>query len=143
MPCRQTHATLGTLLCCAAAVFSGCYALPPDEDAAPASDGATAMDPTAPGQEQANVTSSGFMFAEDADPAMAALPFVEDELLVRSLPGAEAEELRAAYAEVGATLIQDLPEIETAVLHVRRSARQADSCAVVGCHYSVRTPLTE
>jgi len=59
-----------------------------------------------------------FAFEEDADPATAALPFVANELLVQPYPGTDAASLSALYAEAGATVADDLPEIDTTVLRV-------------------------
>ena len=47
---------------------------------------------------------------------MARLPFVEDQLLARALPGADPEDLADAFADAGATPLQDLSEIDTTVL---------------------------
>ncbi len=57
-------------------------------------------------------------FVEDQNPAVAALEFVADELLVQPLPGADAQSLDGLYTQVGATVRDRLDEIETTVLAV-------------------------
>jgi thermitase len=63
-------------------------------------------------------TDSTSPFAEDRDPRMAQLPFADDTLIVRSLPGASAENIAAALAAADAVIAEDLPEIETTILRV-------------------------
>ena len=58
------------------------------------------------------------LFTEDADPTVAALPFVEDELLVQPYPGADGQALAALYADVGATVVEELADIGMTVLQV-------------------------
>ena len=70
------------------------------------------------GLETAGTAQDQVLFTEDADPALAALPFVEDELLIQSYPGAEATALSDLYSDVGATVVEELPEIEATVLKV-------------------------
>lgn len=60
----------------------------------------------------------GVLFAGDADPRNAALPFVADELLVQPYPGADEQALSALYAQVGAQVTGYLPEIDMTVLRV-------------------------
>ena len=60
----------------------------------------------------------GVLFSEDADPGNAALPFIADELLVQPYPGADEQALSALYAQVGAEVTGQLPEIGMTVLRV-------------------------
>ena len=59
-----------------------------------------------------------FDFPDDADPALAAQPFVENELLVQAYPGADAARVAELIAEAGAEVIDELAEIELTVLEV-------------------------
>ncbi|MBI4717539.1 MAG: S8 family serine peptidase [Planctomycetes bacterium] len=59
-----------------------------------------------------------FVFNDDLEPATAALPYVEDELLVQPYPGADVASLHALYAEAGAEVIAELSEIELTALSV-------------------------
>lgn len=81
--------------------------------------------PVDPVDEQAETPTTGvdespvaFRFEEDADPRVAALPFVENELLARILPGATPEDLQEAYVRVGAVLLEEIAEIQMAALQV-------------------------
>ncbi len=58
------------------------------------------------------------LFSEDADPAIAALPFVEDELLIQPYPGADGLALAALYSDAGAAVVEELPDIDMTVLEV-------------------------
>ena len=58
------------------------------------------------------------LFVEDEDPVIAALPFVEDELLVQAYPGSDGEAVAALLAQTGAVVLEQLVEIDTAVLKV-------------------------
>lgn len=60
-----------------------------------------------------------FEFAEDADPVLAALPFVENELVVQPYPGADPLALNALYADVGATVVAVMSDIDAVVLQVQ------------------------
>ena len=73
-------------------------------------------------------------FVEDADPAVTELPFVEKELLVLPYPGADAAGLAAAFDQAGAAVIDELPEIDLAVLEVADGdlARAAGALAASG-----------
>jgi len=62
------------------------------------------------------------VFEEDADPSVASLDYVADELLVQPLPGADAQALGAAYARAGATVIDTIDEIDLTVLRVSPDA---------------------
>lgn len=64
------------------------------------------------------IEHQSFEFADDADPAMAALPFVETELLVQPYPGADAAELARLYAEAGASQTEQIEEIDLTVLAI-------------------------
>ena len=59
-----------------------------------------------------------YAFTDDDDPALAALPFVETELLAQPLPGVEEADLQALFAEVGAEVVERLDEIQLVVLLV-------------------------
>lgn len=59
-----------------------------------------------------------FHFVEDEDPEVAVLPFAEDEIIARILPGAHPDDIDAAYAELGVTVIEEIKEIQTAALRV-------------------------
>ncbi len=86
--------------------------------------------------------SLSFVFAEDEDPAMAALPFVKDELFARTIPGATPEDLNALYTEAGATVLETIAAIDTTVLGVRpdelgtAAAKLADSPLIEGVQKS-------
>ncbi len=77
--------------------------------------------------------ASFFAFEEDDDPEIAVLPFVEDELLARILPGAKAEELDASYVEIGVTVVEELPELDTVALRVSRD-RFEDAAAALSAN---------
>lgn len=62
-----------------------------------------------------------FGFEDDTDGAMAALPFVENELLVQPYPGADADALNDLYASTGSSVISEIPEIGMTVLQVPTS----------------------
>ncbi len=62
--------------------------------------------------------SPAFVFEADTDPAVAALPFVETQLLAQPYPGADPQALTQLYAAAGAQLIEEIADIETAVLQV-------------------------
>lgn len=66
----------------------------------------------------AGVEDAKVVFADDADSAMAALPTVDNELLVQPYPGADAQALADLYAAVGATVVATLSEIDLTVLQV-------------------------
>ncbi|MFQ5413953.1 MAG: S8 family serine peptidase [Phycisphaerae bacterium] len=72
--------------------------------------------PTAPS------AAAPFGFADDADPALAALPFVEDELLVQPYPGASPATLNDAYASADAVVVDAVEEIGLTVLRVNPTA---------------------
>lgn len=83
------------------------------------------------------VDDEAFTFAEDVDPLVAALPFEEDKLLIRTLPGAEADDLQTAYEQAGVAVAKELAEIQTTVLRVE-PARQVDVAATLSAN-----PLVE
>ena len=62
--------------------------------------------------------AGAFTFPEDTDPLLADQPYVEDELLVQAVPGAESADLNALFAEVGATVIEEYPELGAVLLGV-------------------------
>ncbi len=76
--------------------------------------------------------ASVFVFDEDDDPEIARLPFVETELLARILPGAERDELEAAYGALGVTVSEELPEIQTTALLVDRDRLLAVAESLAG-----------
>ena len=90
--------------------------------------------------ETAPTADEQVLFVEDTDPVLAALPFVEDELLIQHYPGAEAEVLADLYSEVGATVAEELPEIEMTVLKVLQDRFEpvAESLAGSGLIESVQ-----
>ncbi len=59
-----------------------------------------------------------FAFEADADPAVAALPFVQTELLVQPYPGADRQAVAQLYADAGGQLLEELGEIDLAVLQM-------------------------
>lgn len=73
---------------------------------------------------------AAFRFEEDADPQVAALPFVDTELLARILPGAAPEDLQDAYDRVNAVLLENMPEIQTAALRVDLGTLDAVAAAL-------------
>ena len=83
-------------------------------------------DPSSP-ETSAGADGSLELFADDTDPAMAALPFVEDELLVQPYPGADAQALHTLYQRIGALEVEDLDEIQLAILEVADGS--LDTCA--------------
>jgi len=73
----------------------------------------------------------GFQFeAELDDPALTSLEIEPDQLIVRTLPGAEAADLTLAYAAVDATVIESIPEIDATVLQVPAGTLFAASAAL-------------
>jgi len=62
--------------------------------------------------------STEFQFEADQDPAIAALDFIDTELIVAPYPGADALALTALYVDVNARIIDTLPEIDAVVLEV-------------------------
>ncbi len=64
------------------------------------------------------VASAGFSFEEDEDPVVADLPFATDQLIAKTTPGATDTDLAAAYTDLGATVIESIPEIQSTVLQV-------------------------
>ena len=58
------------------------------------------------------------LFTDDQDPALAGLDFVENELLVSVLPGADPEDVAAAYDQAGVTPVGELADIDLRVLRV-------------------------
>jgi subtilisin family serine protease len=74
--------------------------------------------PPSPDPPPDTVPPAEFAFAEDQDPAIAALAFVATELLVQPYPGADAQTLHALYDHTGATVVDDMAEIDVTVLGV-------------------------
>lgn len=76
--------------------------------------------PTVPldGTPTDNASVADFNFPEDADPVIAALPFEPDELLVQPFPGADPQALKTLYAGAGATVIDEMADIDLTVLRV-------------------------
>jgi len=107
--------------------LGGCVAVaPPDGDSSSTSSEDTAPTPT--------------VFQDDDDPAVAALPVVESELLVQPYPGADKESLEGLYAAVGARAIAGLDDIGLTVLELSdgdlegTAARLAQSGLVEAIH---------
>ena len=61
------------------------------------------------------------IFPDDADSAMATLPFVEDELLVQSLPGADPFDVTAAYQSTNVEIVNELTDLSITVVRVTDS----------------------
>ena len=66
----------------------------------------------------ADLAGSEFRFAEDDDPLVAALPFVQDELLARVMPGAQPDDLQEAYDEAGVVPLATFDAIGAVALGV-------------------------
>ncbi len=72
-----------------------------------------------------------FVFEEEAaDASLAELGFVEDELIVHTLPGADSVALDDAYAAAGASAIADIPEVNAVVLSVAPEDLEASAAAL-------------
>ncbi len=99
-----------------------------------------AMPVAPPGAEPDDRDAAIQVLTEDADPAMRTLPFVPDELLVQTFPGAEAADIEAAYAAVGATIRTSLPEIDLVVLSITPGSQEnaADTLADTGLFESLQ-----
>jgi subtilisin family serine protease len=80
------------------------------------------------------------LFTDDEDPALAGLSFVENELLVQVLPGAEADALAAAYQQAGVTPVGALPDIDLRVLRVDGGTLESagESLAATGLLESIQ-----
>lgn len=78
-----------------------------------------------------DAAAAEFAFEADSDPAVAALPFVKTELLVQAFPGADRPALGAVYASAGATLVEELVDIDTAVLSVPEDQLHAVAARVI------------
>lgn len=103
--CGDPGGRIGLIgLVAAYVTLGGCGSAPDGATDAPPAD-----DPAGP---------AAFLFEGDDDPALDASGFIEDELLVRTLPGADAIDLLAFYADVGAAPIDRLEDIDTTVLSV-------------------------
>ena len=87
--------------------------------------------PATPESAQDSSPDGASIFAEDDDPATAALPYIETELLVQPYPGAPLEALKLLYQEVGATVIDELPEIDLTVLAVPEGTLDAAAEAAI------------
>lgn len=70
------------------------------------------------GNADVDAATAAKLFEEDGDPAVAMLPFVEDELLVQPFPGADGRSLAEQIRQAGAVVIDELPEIDLIVLRV-------------------------
>ncbi len=75
-------------------------------------------------------SSVAVMFEEDAEPAIAALSFVADEILVQSYPGADAASVAELYEEVGVVVVKRLDDIDVDVLRVDASAFDATAASL-------------
>jgi subtilisin family serine protease len=69
------------------------------------------------GSGSGGTLSSTVLSGED-DPAIAALPFIEDELLVQPYPGADAKEIEAVYESAGAEVVSEIVDLDLTVLRV-------------------------
>ncbi len=83
------------------------------------------LDQGDPGTLDPAVSPAEVVFVEDAEPAMAGLAHVADELLVQTLPAAEPDALRDTFSAAGATLLEDWPELDTCVIRVASGRLQA------------------
>jgi thermitase len=72
------------------------------------------------------------VFTDDQVAAMAALPSVENELLVQSFPGANPEDLADLYKLVDVQVVDALPEIELTVLRVEPDRLEAAAEELAG-----------
>lgn len=61
---------------------------------------------------------AAFAFEDDSDPTLAALGYIDDEIIVATLPGADPIALADLYNRAGAVGVTAIPEIDTAVLTV-------------------------
>ncbi len=103
---RLGLAMLPIVACLSVALFAGCSApLPPP---------ITAQDD---GDDTDNETPV-MLFEADADPEVAALPFANDEILAKVLPGARDDDLLDAYSAANATPIESLEAIQLVALRV-------------------------
>jgi subtilisin family serine protease len=94
------------------------------------SDADPAVDPDSPESGPSDAPED-FAFAEDADPGLADQPFVADQLIVRTFPGALDADVQDAYAEVGTVVLETLPEIEVTVLGVDPEALTTAAAALL------------
>jgi len=60
----------------------------------------------------------GDVFPEDAEPAVAALDYTRNELLVQPFPGVEPAEVNDAVSRAGATVVETMPVLDLTVLRV-------------------------
>lgn len=102
----------------------------PPEDPTPQTDANRPADPAdgnADGSDpnDSPILPAAAVFLEDAEPAMAGLAHVPDELLLQTLPAADADALHATFSAAGATLLESWPELDTAVLRVTNGDLQA------------------
>lgn len=80
------------------------------------------------------------VFADDADPAMAALPIVENQLLIQPYPGADAVALTAAYDDAGGHVVERVEALDLTVLEVAAdqlafsASKLAESGLIEGVH---------
>ncbi len=116
---------------------AGCGVPPPAATPAPA-DGpgnvpaGDATDGVGDGAGDTAVEPSAVVFAEDLEPAMASLGYVEDELLVQTFPGAEPEDLDTAYAAAAVTPVESYPELDTVVVEVAPSELTGAAATLAG-----------
>ncbi|MCC7292683.1 MAG: S8 family serine peptidase [Phycisphaerales bacterium] len=99
-------------------LLSGCGASTPSQDGA--------NDNTSPAG-----SGGAFVFEEEtADASLAELGFVEDELIVHTLPGADSAALDDAYEAAGASAIAAIPEVNAVVLSVAPEDLNASAAAL-------------
>jgi subtilisin family serine protease len=75
--------------------------------------------------------AADYAFPDDADPAVAALPFIEDELLVQSLPGADGRSVAAAIEAAGAVVLDEIPEISLLRLRIPAGHQRGIAAALI------------
>ncbi len=91
--------------------------------------GACGVDPSLPdlqdpssdeasGNESTTTDGSAFVFDGEDDPALASLGYLEGELIVQTLPGADATDLAETFSTVGAVVVEQISELDTTILAV-------------------------
>lgn len=84
-------------------------------------------------------TAASQLFPEDDDPAIGALSFVEDELLVLPYPGADSDAIALAVADAGAVIVGTIDELGLITLAVAedRLTTVAEQLAATGLFESL------
>lgn len=80
-----------------------------------------------------------YAFPDDADAATAALPFVEDELIVQAFPGVTTDEVDEAAQLAGASVVDRISELSVTRLRIARGAQAevAEQLAATGAFESL------